>query len=223
MKFNIQINQKAIIDNRLPIDLKDAAILNYIYDFANNGCMRSKEYQGNIFYWIGYKHLLDEMPLLGIKKKDSLYRRLMKMCKAELLIPYPFNSKECSSYYGFGKRYHLLIKGTHTELKPMGRDKNPEANGLLSCAPTDKNPPYNTIRNNTINYKCQNPTLKEVKEFCTEKGYSESLAVRAYEHYDYANWFDTRGKKVLNWKQKIVTVWLTEENKPISNVKKMVI
>jgi hypothetical protein len=57
------------------------------------------------------------------------------------------------------------------------------------------------------------PTILEVKEYFKLNGYPESLAVRAFNHYDCANWVDTKGNKVLNWKQKIQTVWFKEENK----------
>jgi hypothetical protein len=57
------------------------------------------------------------------------------------------------------------------------------------------------------------PTLDEVKLFFQEKKFPESLAIRAFEHYDIAGWKDTNGNKVRNWKQKMLSVWMKDENK----------
>jgi len=62
------------------------------------------------------------------------------------------------------------------------------------------------------------PTLEEVKNFFEEKGYSEIGAIKAFNHYDLAGWHDTNGKPVLNWKQKMNTVWLKDEYKLQNNV-----
>jgi hypothetical protein len=57
------------------------------------------------------------------------------------------------------------------------------------------------------------PTCDEVKNYFKEKGYKETVAIRAYEGYSVAGWVDSKGNKVLNWKQKMVNVWFTDENK----------
>ena len=56
------------------------------------------------------------------------------------------------------------------------------------------------------------PSLNEVVSFFKEKGYSESAANRAFNHYSLADWHDTTGKPVKNWKQKMNTVWFKPEN-----------
>jgi len=61
------------------------------------------------------------------------------------------------------------------------------------------------------------PSLEEVKEFFKSKGYSEEGAIKAWEHYDYGNWIDTKGTPVKNWKQKMNTNWLREEFKIVEN------
>src|SRR6185369_18088540 len=57
------------------------------------------------------------------------------------------------------------------------------------------------------------PTLKEVEDFFKQEGYKLDVAERAFRHYNSANWHNSKGKKVLNWKQTISTNWMTEENK----------
>jgi hypothetical protein len=57
------------------------------------------------------------------------------------------------------------------------------------------------------------PTLDEVKLFFKEKGYSEVTGSTAFYYYDSANWVDSNGNKIKNWKQKMIGVWFKEEAK----------
>jgi len=62
------------------------------------------------------------------------------------------------------------------------------------------------------------PSITEVKEYFTEKGYNEVLAEKFFNSYAVAEWKDSNGRKILNWKQKAINVWFKEENKikPVS-------
>ena len=55
------------------------------------------------------------------------------------------------------------------------------------------------------------PTLIEVQEYFKEKGYKN--ADKAFDFYNEANWHDSKGNKVKNWKQKMLSVWFKDENK----------
>jgi uncharacterized protein YdaU (DUF1376 family) len=57
------------------------------------------------------------------------------------------------------------------------------------------------------------PTLEEVKQYFHENGYSEQSAITAFEYYEAGGWIDARGKKVRNWKQKMISVWFKQDNK----------
>jgi hypothetical protein len=62
------------------------------------------------------------------------------------------------------------------------------------------------------------PNKKEVIEYFIEKGFDEKLAAKAFDYYNEADWKDSKGNKVLNWKQKMLANWMKDENKP-SNIK----
>lgn len=153
MKYNILINQKAIVESGLNIDLVDAAILNYISDFSNTDKIMKFHHEGNTYYWISYSHLSNEMPLLRNKKgkqisKDALYRRLKDMCKQDILKLHPNSRVLGKSYYSFGKMYSRLItdslnKSEHSEINPKGI-------GNKSDGASEINPKNNTIKDNTI-------------------------------------------------------------------------
>jgi hypothetical protein len=57
------------------------------------------------------------------------------------------------------------------------------------------------------------PTLDQVKLYFKEKGFKESVAIKMFDSYSVADWFDSNNKKVYNWKQKAINVWFKDENK----------
>lgn len=66
---------------------------------------------------------------------------------------------------------------------------------------------------NKIKEKKIPPTLDEVKSYFKEKGYEEKIAIKFFESYSVANWTDSKGAEILNWKQKAINVWFKDENK----------
>jgi hypothetical protein len=57
------------------------------------------------------------------------------------------------------------------------------------------------------------PSLQEVVLYFLENGFPESAAVKAFKYYAVADWKDSKGNQVKNWKQKMQSVWFKEENK----------
>lgn len=57
------------------------------------------------------------------------------------------------------------------------------------------------------------PSLEDVREYFTSKGYASGAADKAFAYYNEAGWRDSKGNKVKNWKQKMISVWFKEENK----------
>jgi hypothetical protein len=64
------------------------------------------------------------------------------------------------------------------------------------------------------------PKLDDVIEYFKEGGYPESLAKEAFDYYNVAEWHDSKGQPVINWKQKMIGVWFKDENK-LAPVKKL--
>lgn len=59
------------------------------------------------------------------------------------------------------------------------------------------------------------PTLLELKAYFNEKGYAESRAIQAFNHYEASDWRNTAGQKLTNWKQSMVNNWFKPEFKII--------
>jgi len=56
------------------------------------------------------------------------------------------------------------------------------------------------------------PSLEEFREYCKLNGF-ESIASRAFRGYSEADWHDSEGKKIKNWKQKCQHVWFNDNNR----------
>ncbi len=83
------------------LDILDMSIFDFIQYFSStNTC--HKLYEENIVYfWISYDLIIDEMPLLKIKTKDAIYRRIQKLVAVDLLSPHPENQKMGKTYFRF--------------------------------------------------------------------------------------------------------------------------
>lgn len=57
------------------------------------------------------------------------------------------------------------------------------------------------------------PTIQEVREYFVVNGYDPDFGETRWHYYNDANWFDSHGNPVLNWKQKMRSVWFKEEYK----------
>ena len=90
---------------------------------------------------------------------------------------------------------------------------------VLNCVATEvQQNSTNKTKQSKVNNKKVNqkkftpPDISEVKKFFAEKGYTEESAIKAFNHYNLAEWHDTNGNPVKSWKQKMNTVWFKEEN-----------
>ena len=61
------------------------------------------------------------------------------------------------------------------------------------------------------------PIQSDVEKYFSDNGYKIEAGSKAWNYYDVADWKDSRGNQVKNWKQKVRGVWFKDENK-INNV-----
>ena len=70
-----------------------------------------------------------------------------------------------------------------------------------------------SINSNRRIKKFVKPTLEEVEKYFFENGYKPEIGKKAWMGYDTANWFDSKGQQIKNWKQKMINVWFRDEHK----------
>lgn len=143
MKYTIEgFSQAKAIE--LNLDAIDLCILRWITDFANTDSMVKMQVENKIYFWVKYEGLLQELPILGIKK-DSLYRRLKNMVEQGVLEHTTVKMGGTFSMYRFGERFIDLIANKE---QAGGTDLNPIGYGNKSVGGTDLNPDQN---NNLLN------------------------------------------------------------------------
>lgn len=107
MQFTyLGFNQKKALE--MGLDSIDLGILRYFVNFIRTGVMLEREIEGDFVYWVQYEKCLESVPILGIKSKDVLRRRLKKLVDAEVLIFKLLKSGGTYTFYGIGKRYEEL-------------------------------------------------------------------------------------------------------------------
>jgi hypothetical protein len=69
------------------------------------------------------------------------------------------------------------------------------------------------VKEKKVKEKFIAPSIGEVSLYFTENGYDRMAGEKAFKYYDVAGWKDSNGKSVINWKQKMQSVWFKDENK----------
>lgn len=90
-------------------------------------------------------------------------------------------------------------------LKPSETQDNP--NNLKSKSKSKNNSKSNSKSNTIIN-----PEIIDVENYFNENGYTKDSASKFFNYYNVANWHDSKGNIVQNWKQKAQSVWFKPEN-----------
>lgn len=57
------------------------------------------------------------------------------------------------------------------------------------------------------------PSLDEVKDYFVAKGHRSDVGETAYKYYNENNWHDRNNEPVVNWKLKMISVWMKDETK----------
>lgn len=144
-KYNIIINQKAIVDNRLAIDIVDAAIFDFIKDFSHSDKCAKMQIDGKTYFWITNQTIIDNLPLLQISTPRGISKRIDNLVNAELLVRCPNNKEINKTLYAFGRRYDEYI--FTSESRPWN-----ESSDLGTTVPTPWNESSddNNNKNNNI-------------------------------------------------------------------------
>jgi hypothetical protein len=140
------------------LDLSDLLILNHIYNFSERKGIKTITQNGKKYFWVEYNSLLNELPILNIKK-PALRDRIDKMCALELIEKTLVNDGNYSNMTCFriGRNFESLLFKTKegSEVKQQ-RGINLNSQGV-SIQIEDMN---NNINNKNKNNKKEN-ILKE--------------------------------------------------------------
>ena len=57
------------------------------------------------------------------------------------------------------------------------------------------------------------PSLENVIDYFVSNNYKVEVAERCFNYYNEGKWIDRNGKKVVNWKQKVISTWFRDNNR----------
>lgn len=144
MKYTILINQKAIIENGINIDLIDASIFDFIKDFSHSPKCETIQILSVKYFWISHTLIIENLPLLGIKSKRGIQKRIDNLVETGLLKRHPDCKQMARTYYCFGDKYEAVTFCASYEQKFRG------ATNKSSDPPTNKSSEDNIYKNDTI-------------------------------------------------------------------------
>ena len=150
MKYTIYINQLAYHRMGLcgKLDITDMAILDYIHGWcaaprADRTVADHEEYTR-----VNYVHLMEELPILGIKKKDTVSARISKLRTEDLVKT--FRAKDNTLYVRLtNKCYDLFfsdddhLAGGKRQTYPKKRDRLSEKTGQALSQKSGQQQTYN--------------------------------------------------------------------------------
>lgn len=138
IKRNININQQAVVEAGLDLDIIDLAILDYIQFFANSpSCTKFHTPEGD-YMWVSHQSIIDNMPLLKIKSKQGIINRVDKLVAAKVLRKHPKCDIYGKTLYSFDSNYDFINLYTPKNLfrdplnENLGNNKDNINNKTLS-------------------------------------------------------------------------------------------
>ena len=211
MKYTIYINQKELC--KTDFDLVDGAILDYLYFICNSKNEKIKKQRIDGYTWVDYKKILNDIPMMRIKSKGALSRRVKIMEDTGFIksIERRKNGHKLK-YFALTKKSNSLFIQSNN---PIRENENPIH---LNTYPIDENEPINTIKDYTNKDKTikdesalsfLKPTIEEIEYYCIGR-HSPIDAELFYDYYESIGWIVGKSP-IKDWKATIRT-WEKRED-----------
>jgi len=115
MQYSITINQLAVINAGLNLDVVDMAIFDFVKHFAHSDkCMKLQTETGT-YFWVSHNTIIQQLPILGISTGAGIIKRINKLIDAGLLARHPNCDLMRKTFYKFGPNYDKVIFTTQNE------------------------------------------------------------------------------------------------------------
>ena len=195
MKYNILINQKAIIDNGWTnIKANHIAVLEVIRSFScSNTCQKLQDENG-LWFWVNPSLIIAQIPMFDIKERrcQSLMKDLNDVNLIELN---PNNRSLRRTYLRMGKS--ILSYDNYQENRTLQNNASTTQNNASEQRKILQTSMQNIADNNSINNNNINNNIKEEFEI------KDSKQSNSKEVYLFSKDEDGKGKKVPLKKEKL--------------------
>jgi len=156
-------------------------------------------------------------------------KHMMKICLSSDIytsVSSKFSVDEDGSLFNERLRIEVLKRAAFAESRRNNRLKSNKNKHMKNISKTYVRHMENENEDIIINKKNKEknkfiaPTITEVIAYFEINGYPSTHATHVFNYYADANWKDSKGQPVRNWKQKMRGVWFDDKyktQKPISN------
>ena len=193
------------------IGINEAILLQKIHGWLQ---CTPKEHIGRNWIYNSYRSWHEQLPFMS---ETTIKRAMKNLIDIGVVITENFNNKSFDKTLWYSIDYKKLesvvksVKNVETN-DSVKSDHRLGQNGptIVSNRTDYTNNNYNTKENinniNIINTKerFKKPTLQEVEDYCRERN-SPVDARTFYDYFETGGWVDSKGNKVKNWKQKVIT------------------
>lgn len=159
------------------LDLNDLAILRWFVDFKESGNMRSMKIDGDVYYWVFYEKISEELFIIKLQK-SAIYKRLKKMCDCDILKKKTVSCGGNYSYFALGENYQELIKS-----QKYIKTKSPKkTNTKVDTNTTSGN---DTLDDFDHDYNINVPFESSSNEASTQNAISENTITKVLDYTSY--------------------------------------
>lgn len=159
------------------LDLNDLAILRWFVDFKESGNMRSMKIDGDVYYWVFYEKISEELFIIKLQK-SAIYKRLKKMCDCNILKKKTVSCGGNYSYFALGENYEELIKS-----QKYIKTKSPKKN---NTSPDENTTSGNdTLDDFDHDYNINVPFESSSNEDSTQNAIFENTITKVLDHTSY--------------------------------------
>ena len=149
-------------------------------------------------------------------------KHMMKICLSSDIytsVSSKFSVDEDGSLFNERLRIEVLKRAAFAESRRNNRLKSNKNKHMKNISKTYVRHMENENEDIIINKKNKEknkfiaPTIQEVIAYFEINGYPSTHATHVFNYYADANWKDSKGQPVRNWKQKMRGVWFDEKYK----------
>lgn len=231
MKYNILINQKAVIDAGFDLDIVDLAIFELLKDFSLTDQCKKMSANDIVYFLFNWKLINTQLPILGLNSRQAVFKRLEKLRCCDIIQPHNDNATLGKSWYCFSHNYERMVFQKVTTLvdAPVNESLQlPDNNGLHNNNPIhniikDKEQPAQIRYKKTIaflkliiDWIANNPDkypklmFVEFAKYWVEPHKTSAIKIR----FDKEEYFDI-GKRLTTWfkgvkQEELNTYWEQE-------------
>ena len=159
------------------LDLNDLAILRWFVDFKESGNMRSMEIDGDVYYWVFYEKISEELFIIKLQK-SAIYKRLKKMCDCDILKKKTVSCGGNYSYFALGENYQELIKS-----QKYIKTKSPKKNNTAPYKNTTSS--NDSLVDLDHDYNVNVPFESSSNEDSTQNAIFENTITKVLDHTSY--------------------------------------